>query len=377
MVSALAVGCTEQAGGAADADSGPIRLGVVLEITGPAASIGVGERDAVELAVAAVNADGGINGRPLKATILDAQSREDQAAKYASQLVDQDRVHVLIGSTRSGPSLAMRPIAERAGVPMISLAASERVIKDSTWVFKTPPSDSVVLTQLVDHLAAEGHRRIGLLRDSSAFGEGVREALDAAGRAKGVSVAVEEKFDPTATQFTGALIRLRGATTDANLIWGSAAAPALATKAYREMGLTPPLYSSYGIATTSFLNTAGAAAEGVVLTGNKLLVHDQLAEADTQRKPITDFVDAYRTRYGSVPSPFAGYAWDAVWLAVDAMERAGTQPEAVRQQIEKTADYIGVTGAYAFSPADHSGLPQSPLVLLEVRGGAFVLRSSP
>ncbi|WP_238009337.1 ABC transporter substrate-binding protein [Dactylosporangium sp. AC04546] len=375
-VAAMTFGCSNNVDGPGASDSGPFKLGVVLEVTGAAASIGVGERNAVELAVDRVNAEGGVNGRQVKAIILDAQSREDQAAKYASQLVDQDRVHVLIGSTRSGPSLAMRPIAERAGVPMISLAAAERVIKDSRWVFKTPPSDRVVVAQLADFLAAQGYRRVGLLRDSSAFGEGVREELDSAGKAKGITVVAEEKFDPTATQFSGELVRLRAADAQANIIWGSAAAPALATKAYRELGITAPLLSSYGVASASFLSTAGAAADGMVLNGNKVLVYDQLAADDPQRAPIAAFVEAYRAKFGAPPSPFAGYAWDAVLLAVDAAKRGGTQPEQIRQQLETSTDYVGVTGAFTFSAAEHSGLPVSPLVLLDVRAGAFVLRRS-
>src|SRR5882672_9900114 len=135
----LVAGCGGTgSGGAATSGTAPVKLGVVLEITGAAASIGGGERDAVQLAVAKANESGGVNHHDVQLVIRDAQSREDQAAKYASQLISQDRVDLLIGSTRSGPSLAMRPIAEQAKVPMISLAAAEQVTKGSRWVFKSP-----------------------------------------------------------------------------------------------------------------------------------------------------------------------------------------------------------------------------------------------
>jgi branched-chain amino acid transport system substrate-binding protein len=362
----LVAGCGGTgSGGAATSGTAPVKLGVVLEITGAAASIGGGERDAVQLAVAKANESGGINHHDVQLVIRDAQSREDQAAKYAS---------LLIGSTRSGPSLAMRPIAEQAKVPMISLAAAEQVTKGSRWVFKSPPSDRVVIAQLVQYLAAQGYHRIGLLRDSSAFGEGVADDINASGATAGVKVAIEEKFDPTATDFTGQLIKLRATALDATIIWGSAAAPALATKQYRELGLRPPLVQSYGVASGSFLQVAGSAADGVVLNGNKVLVPDQLLSSDPQRQAIGDFVTAYRAAYHSSPSPFAGYAWDAVNLALAAMRAVGTDPGKVRDRLEATSGLVGVTGVYHFSAEDHSGLPQSPLVMLNVHNGAFVVK---
>lgn len=370
----LTTACGATAGDAGGG-GGPFTIGVVLEVTGAAASIGGPERQAVELAVERANAAGGVGGRDIEMIILDAQSREDQAAKYASQLVTQDGVDILIGSSRSGPSLAMRPIAEQNEIPMISLAASERIIAGSPWVFKTPPSDRVVVDQLVRYAADAGYRNIGLLRDSSAFGEGVASAIEASGAPLGVRVAVEEKFDPAATDFAAQLIRLRAASADANLLWGSAAAPALATKAYRELGLRAPLLSSYGIATQSFLDTAGAQADGMVLTGNKLLVADQLPAADPQRQALLDFTASFQGKYGARPTPFAGYAWDAVNLAVHTARTTGTAPADLRAGLERTTGFAGVTGVYDFSAADHSGLPTSPLTVLEVRAGSFTLKA--
>jgi branched-chain amino acid transport system substrate-binding protein len=374
LVALAAAGCADNTtGAAAGSGSGPIKVGVVLEVTGVAASIGGPERDAVQLAAKQINDAGGVRGRRLELVVVDAQSREDEAAKDASVLVDDQRVSVLIGSSRSGPSLAMRPIAERAKVPMISLAASQRIVDSSSWVFKTPPNDRTVIAQLTGYLAGKGYRRIGLLRDASAFGEGVAGLLDASGRAAGLRVVREEKFAPDATDFTAQLVRLRDVRADAYLVWGSAAAPALATKAYRQLGLTAPLLSSYGVATTQFLGVAGPAAEGVVLNGNKLLVADQLPAADPQKKVLADFVAAYRAATGKSPTPFAGYAYDAVRLAADALAAVGDSPAKVRDYLERRRGFVGVTGQYSFSAADHSGLSSSPLVMLVVRGGRFEL----
>jgi branched-chain amino acid transport system substrate-binding protein len=366
----------EQGGAAAgsqECEEGPLELGVVLEVTGASAALGVPERDAVELAVARLNEAGGVNGQPVEATVLDNQSREDQAAKHATQLVNEDEVHVLIGSGRTGGSLAMRPIAERAQTPMISLGAGAQIIDGSQYVYKTPPSDSVVLKQLVQYMAEQGYQEIGLLRDASAFGEGVAEAIDAAGADKGIKVTALEKFDPAATEFTAQLLNLKNAGTDANIVWGSSTSPALAVKAYRELGIETPLLTSYGLAAASFLETAGAAADGTVLNGNKVLVTDDLPADDPQKQVLTDFVAAFEEEYGVKPSPFAGYAWDAVNLAAQAAEEGGTCRGGILSAMDEIDEHVGVTGIYDFTTGDRSGLGESPLVFLEVRDGEFTL----
>jgi branched-chain amino acid transport system substrate-binding protein len=361
------------AAGSQECEEGPLQLGVVLEVTGASAALGVPERDAVELAVAQINDAGGVKGEPVEVTILDNQSREDQAAKHATQLINQDEVHVLIGSGRTGGSLAMRPIAERAQTPMISLGAGAQIIEGSEYVYKTPPSDSVVLAQLVQYMADQGYQEIGLLRDSSAFGEGVAEAIDAAGADRDIKVTALEKFDPAATEFTAQLLNLKNAGTDANIVWGSSTSPALAVKAYRELGIAAPLLTSYGLAAGSFLETAGATAEGVVLNGNKVLVTDDLPADDPQKEVLTDFVSAFEEEYGTKPSPFAGYAWDAVHLAAQAAEEGGTCRDGILTAMREIDEHVGVTGIYDFTTGDHSGLGESPLVFLEVRNGEFTL----
>jgi branched-chain amino acid transport system substrate-binding protein len=354
-------------------DCGPLKLGVVLEVTGAAAALGVPERDAVNLAVKRINAAGGVKGQPVEAIIVDNQSREDQAAKQAAQLVEQEKVDVLVGTGRTGGSLAIRPVAERNSTPMISLGAGAKIIQDSKWVYKTPPSDSVVIAQLVDYMAEQGYKKVGLLRDASALGEGVAEAIDAAGASKGVKTVVVEKFDPAAKEFTAQLLNLKNAGADVNLVWGASTTPALAIKAYRELGVQAPLMTMYGLAASSFPETAGDAANGVVLSGNKVLVTEDLPADDPQKEVLTEFVDVFKDEYGNAPSPFAGYAWDAVNLAALAGEKSGTCREDLVDGIGEISDHVGVTGVYDFSTGDRSGLRESPLVFLEVRDGRFEL----
>lgn len=360
---------TETAGDA-DAEEGPIRMGAVLDITGPGANLGGPERDTLQLLAEQINAAGGVDGREVELDIRDNQSREDEAATQLTSLL-QEEVDIILGASRTGPSLAMRPLAEQAEVPMISLAANQAIVDGSEWVFKTAQNDRVVIEKIVAYMETQGWETVGLARDASAFGEGVADLFrDVSGNAD--IVAVEERFATDATEFTAQMVSLRSAGADVNVIWGIPPAAATATQAYRDLGLDTPLMHSHGIGNQVFLEVAGPAAEGVVFPIGRLLVADELGDDDPQKEVITTFVADYQEAYGAPPSTFAGHAYDAFQLAVQAFGEVGTDPAAVRDYLE-TAELTGISGVFQMSPEDHSGLTSDALVIVEVAGGDWTL----
>lgn len=366
-------GCAEKdSGSSSGASSGPITIGAVLDITGAGASLGVPERKTLELLTGQLNEAGGINGRKVKLVVEDNQSTEDGAAKAMSEMVSQ-KVDMVLGASRTGPSLAMRAIAESSKTPMISLAANIKIVKDATWVFKTAQNDAVVLQNIVEYAKSKGWKKIGLLRDASGYGEGVVETLNELGKADGISVVQTEKFAPDATEFTAQMINTRNAKADVNLIWGIPPAAALAQKAYRQLGITTPLLQSHGIGNKVFLDTAGTAGDGVVAPLGRLVVADQLPDSDPQKPVLTKFVADYEKAYGERPSTFAGHAYDAFQLAVEAFKAVGTDKQKVRDRLEQVKGFVGVTGIFNMTPEDHSGLSKEALVLVTVSGGKWQL----
>jgi branched-chain amino acid transport system substrate-binding protein len=185
-------------------------------------------------------------------------------------------------------------------------------------------------------------------------------------------VAVEERFATDATDFTAQMVNLRGAGADVNVIWGIPPAAATATQAYRDLGIEAPLLHSHGIGNPVFLEIAGEAAEGVVFPIGRILVADELPDDDPQREVIQQFVDDYVAEFDSPPSTFAGHAWDAFNLAVDAFREVGTDPQAVRDHLE-TAELVGISGVYQMTPEDHSGLSKDALIFAEISGGDWNL----
>ncbi len=351
--------------------TGDIKVGVVLDITGAGASLGVPERQTVEMLTEQVNAAGGVNGRKLKVIIEDNQSTEDGAAKAASKLLGTEKVDILLGASRTGPSLAMRPLAEQAGKPMISFAANAKIVDGSKWVFKTAQNDRVVLEKMVDDMKAKGLKTVSVLRDASGFGEGIPEMLTEIGKAAGITVAKVEKFAPDATDFTAQMVSVRDAKADAVVIWGIPPAASLAQKAYRQLGLKSPVYQSHGIGNKVFLDTAGASADGLLAPLGRMLVADQLKADDPQKPVVTKFIADYKAKYNSAPSTFAGHAYDGFMIAVDSLKKAGTDPAKLRDAIEGTSKWAGVSGVFTMTPQDHSGLTKDALVMVTVQNGAW------
>jgi branched-chain amino acid transport system substrate-binding protein len=267
----------------------------------------------------------------------------------------------------------MRPIAEQSQIPMISMAANQAIVDGSEWVFKSAQNDRVVIERMVEYMADQGWSTIGLARDASGFGEGVQEMFDEVGAEAGISVVAVERFAPDATDFTAQMVNLRNAAADVNVIWGIPPAAGLAQRAYAQLGLTTPVMQSHGIGNQVFLDTAGEAANGLVAPLGRLVVSDQLPGDDPQADVITAFVEDYTAEYGEEPSTFAGHAYDAWHLAVDALGEAGTDPQALRDQLEGVEDFVGISGVFTMTPEDHSGLTKDALVLVTVENGDWGL----
>ncbi len=363
----------DDGGGGGDAEEGPIKIGAVLDITGVGANLGVPEQNALNMLADQLNEDGGINGREVELIIKDNQSTEDGAARATTQLIENDQVDLIIGASRTGPSLAMRPLVEAAQLPTISVAANAAIVDGSEWVFKTAQNDLVVLERILDDAEAKGYTKVALARDATGFGEGIADIITELGAERGITLTATEAFEPSATDFTAQMTNLRSADADAVIIWGITPSAGLAQAAYVQIGVGKPVYQSHGVANSAFFEAAGDAAEGVLAPMGRLLVADQLPADDPQKEVIDQFIADYTEAFDSPPSSFAGHAYDAWKIGVAAIEEAGTDPEALRDAIENTSDFVGISGVFTMTPEDHSGLTAEALIMAIAEGGRWNL----
>ena len=353
----------------------PIKIGSFLSASGPAAFLGDPEKKVLELYVDKINAAGGINGRPLELIVYDDGGRADKALSFTKRLLSNDRVDVIVGGSTTATTMASVKLIDGAGVPFISLAGAVVIIDPvKKWVFKTAHTDRMAAEKVMQDMKKRGFSRLALLSESSGFGKSGRTQTLLAAELMGIEIVADETYGPKDTDVTAQLTNIKGnADAEALLVFGFGQGPAIVTKNYRQLGMTTPLYQSHGVASKAFLDLTGAAAEGMRLPVTGVLIADQLPQGP-QRAVLESFIAEYSAEYGSEPSAFAGHAYDGLYLMVEAIRRAGTIDKAsVRDALEATQGFVGITGEFNFSASDHMGLSLAAFHMVEVRNGAWQL----
>jgi branched-chain amino acid transport system substrate-binding protein len=354
----------------------PIRIGSVLSLTGPAAFLGDPELKTLQLYVERINGGGGVLGRKLELVHYDDGSDASKANTFAKRLIEQDKVNFIVGGTTTGSTMAMAPLVERAKVPFISLAGGVAIVEPvKKWVFKTPHTDRMAAEKVFEDMKKRGIAKVGLLSETSGFGQSGRKETQAVAAKYGVTLVGDETYGPKDTDMTAQLTKLRGAPgVQAIFVFGLGQGPAIVTKNYRQLGIEVPLYHAHGVASDEFIRLAGTAAEGVRLPAAALIVAKQLADNDPQKPVVTAYEKAYRERYKEDVSTFGGHAYDGLMMLTDAIKRAGgTDREKVRDALEATKGYMGTGGLVNMSSTDHMGLDLTAFRIVEIRNGDWTL----
>ena len=356
------------------------KIGAVFSITGPGSSLGIPERDTALMLEGTINARGGIKGpdgkmHPLKIVIYDDASDETKAVLAAKKLIDEDKVTAIVGTTLSGTSLAILDTVQKAEVPLISCAAAIKIVEpvaERKWVFKTPQSDFLIVSVLVDYLKAKGLTKVGWLNVDYAFGQLGWIEFEKATQKAGLTVVANEKFGQKDVDMTAQLTRVKAANPQAVVIWSIPPSASVATKNYADLGMTMPMFQSHGVGNKAFIQLAGPASNGVIFPAGKLLVAEQLPDADAQKAVLLAYAQEFEAKYGP-RNTFGGHAWDAVKLVVGAMEKAGADRAKLRTALEGTRNFVGITGVFDFSPTDHNGLDRRAVVMTEIADGQWRL----
>jgi branched-chain amino acid transport system substrate-binding protein len=373
LVGAVVAGLTFNSALASD----PIKIGTLFSTTGPVGFIGDPEQKAVELLAKQVNASGGINGRTIELVSYDDASDPARTSTLTKRLIESDKVDLLIGGTITPLSMAMIPTVERAKIPYISVGGGLPIVDPvKKWVFKTPHTDRQVAMRLLQDMKERGHTKVGLISETSGFGQsGRKEILDHAAN-YGITIVADEKYGPKDTDITPQLTALKGAEgIQAVLIFsGAGTSPSMAVKNYERLGIKLPLYLPHAVVNQEFLKLTGSASEGARMPTAIFVVPEAVPDSDPQKPVIDVFYSGYEKTFHEKPSPFAGNSYDAMLIAIDAIKRARSTDKAkVRQAIEETNNLPGLNGVFTMSPTDHHGLKVESLRMHVVKDGKFVL----
>jgi branched-chain amino acid transport system substrate-binding protein len=191
---------------------------------------------------------------------------------------------------------------------------------------------------------------------------------------RGIQIVADERYAPGDTDTTPQLNKIKGSGAEVIVNADFGQGPAIVTRNVRQLGLELPLYQSHGVASKSFIDLAGPAAEGVRLPAAAMLVPEQLPDSDPQKKVVLDYKTTYESTQKQPVSTFGGHAYDGLMLLVQAIQRAGTTDGVkVRDALQATKGFVGTGGVVNMSATDHMGLDLSAFRMLEIRNGTWKL----
>ena len=353
----------------------PIKIGGLFALSGKASHIGTPTKLVAEMIVDKINAEGGINGRPIELVTGDTESDPSKTVVAAKKLIERDKVVAIVGPTTTGSCMAIIDTIQKAEIPMVAcVGGTPPVDPVRKWVFKSPQKTVTAVERVYLYLESQGIDKVGLVTASDGFGKEGKASLVKLAEEHGIEVLADETFDPTDVDMTGQLTKVKNTDAQAVICWTIGPAGAIVAKNAKNLDMGIPLIQCHGLPDPVYLELAGEAANGSILPSTRLMVASQLSDEYPDKELLLDFINEYENvrKYGKVGT-HSGYAWDAIQIVTLAMKEAGTEPNKLRDAIEATKNYVGVSGTYNMSPEDHCGLDVDSLVMIKVEDGKWKL----
>jgi len=365
----------------------PIKIGAFFDLSGPAAFIGTPTKLVAEMVVEKINKEGGINGRPLALVVGDTEGDPTRALMVAKRLVEQEKVVALIGPTRTGTGMAVKKYLEEKQIPTVMTVGGDPVIMEGVhggknlgtakWIFKSPQRSSVAAKKVYQYLRAKKVKKIALITASDGFGRDGKGWLTKLAPDYGLEVVADESFGVRDADMTTQLTKIKNTNAQVIICWTIGPAGSIVAKNVKQLAIKLPLIQCHGLPDPKYIELAGSASEGNVMPSTKLMAYNQLSDSDPQKAVITEFVHLYNDVYDydkQFPiNTHSGYAWDAIYIVANAMKKVGTNNVMLRDAIEQTKNYVGVSGIYNISPKDHNGLGTDSMVMVMIWKGGWNL----
>lgn len=342
-----------------NADGEEIRIGLYGTITGTNALAGEMMEKGGQLAVDQINADGGINGRPLKLVVYDDKSSPEGAVKAVTRLVDVDKVVAIAASNSSPNILATTQITEEAKVIQVGSGTSPSYTNAGfEYLFRGTANGDLPNAACVAAMKDMGVKTVGILSVASEYGtSGVNSFKTLMG--SDIEVLVEEVYQSTDTDYTGQVAKILSANPDGIIIYGMTNESALAIKQFRRNGYEGYIYGPEALGVPDLLNVAGDDANNVIFgSGAVVPVSPEDASNPVERAMLEAFVEAY----GQMPVSDVVYrGYDSVMLIAQALRNASdvNDPASIREAFLNISGYDLIGGTYDFTNGSGDGLTQA------------------
>lgn len=358
----------------ASAQTNEITIGITITTTGPAAALGIPERNALDFVPKQ------IAGVPLKLVVLDDGGDPTAATNNARRFITESKADIIMGSSTTPPTIAVSNVANEAGIPHFGLAPFPITPERAKWSVSMPQPIPIVGKAVYQHMKAHNVKTVGYIGYSDSYGDLWFNDFKAQGVPMGMSVADEERFARTDTSVTGQVLKLVAANPDAILVGASGTAAGLPQTELRARGYKGLIYQTHGAASMDFIRIAGKAAEGVIMVSGPVMDPEDQPDTALTKKPGLALVKAYEAKYGP-RSQFAGHSYDA-FLVLERIipvalkkGKPGTPEfrEAIRQAWLTEREIPASQGVYNFTEKDRYGLDDRSRILLTVKDGKYVL----
>ena len=357
------------------------KIGAVFSVTGRASFLGDPEKKTAVMLADEINAMGGINGHPVELIVYDDEGDATKCALAVRKLITQDQVCVIIGPSLSGLSLAVLAEAEKHQIPMLSCAASFKIVtKDPKtgeqwkWVFKTPQSDSMAVEAIYTHMKNHGISKIAVMSVTSGFGQSGRGELLRLAPEYGMTIVADEKYGPKDTDMTAQLTKIKGLAPQAIVNWSIGPTQVTVVRNWKDLGMTgTTFYQSHGFGSRKNIELAAGAAEGIFCPLGAVNVAKILPDNHPQKGVTMKYLKDYKAKYNEPLSSFGGHAWDAMHMVKMALASAGCDRAKIRDFVESIQGFVGQHGVFNFSPKDHNGLTKEAFQMVVVKDGDWAL----
>src|ERR1700742_306648 len=363
-------------GSPASAQSNEIVIGISVATTGPAAALGIPERNALDFVPKE------IGGVPLKVILLDDGGDPTTATTNARRFVTESKADVIMGPAPPPPTIAVSTVANEADFPHIGLAPFPITPERAKWSVDMPQPVPIMGKVLYQHMKTHDVKTVGYIGYSDSYGDLWFNDLKKQSEAMGLQIVDEERYARPDTSVAGQVLKLVAANPDAILIGASGTAAGLPQSALRDRGYKGLIYQTHGAAAMDFIRIAGPAAEGVIMASGPVMDPEDQPDSALTKKPGLALNTAYEAKYGpNSRSQFAGHAYDAfkVLERVIPVALKSAKPgtaefrEAIRQAFMSEHEIAATQGVYNFTDKDRNGLDDRSRIILTVKNGKYVL----
>jgi branched-chain amino acid transport system substrate-binding protein len=359
----------------ARAQTNEITIGISISTTGPAAALGIPERNALEFVPKE------IAGTPLKVIVLDDGGDPTNATTNARRFVTESKADIIMASSTTPPTIAVSNVANEAGIPHIALAPFPVTPERAKWSVVLPQPVPIMGKVLYEHMKAHNVKTVGYIGYSDSYGDLWFNDFKTQGVPMGLTLVDEERFARPDTSVAGQALKLVAANPDAILVGASGTAAGLPQTELRERGYRGLIYQTHGAASMDFIRIAGPAAEGVIMASGPVMNPEGQPDSALTKKPGLALNAAYEAKYGpNTRSQFAGHAYDAfevlkriVPVALKTAKPGTSQfREAISQAFISEHEIAASQGVYNWTEKDRSGLDDRSRIILTVKNGKYV-----